>query len=254
LVKSLFYITSLTVLSCSNPTKPSGIQFHSDTSGHFLGREQIDKSRYNTTKDTLLLITETRDTLRYSKKEFNDIVDTHPELYGDNVQDPDPTYYCGADKTGFNSEAGQDEYYILYAYFLKKKNGVDKYADRRQKLITVFSNINSLYQHFQHGGTYFGHQGPRILGYVEFSIYLYKSYEGELSRTYDIAKQKGVYIQSLRQLVDDEIQNDNEMAEQEKTGRKKELNVIVDRIDKMITDNFDLRRAQEFQYEHYQYY
>lgn len=202
----------------------------------------------------MLITSEIGNTLTYSKASFNAIVDNHPELYRDNVQDPDPTYYCAASKKEFNSEAGQDEYYMLYAYFLKQKNGVNKYVDRRKKLIKIYTDINSLYQRLEHGGTYFGHQGARILGYAEFSIYLYKSYENKLLKTYDISKQKRLYIQSLRQLIDDELQIDGETLEQAKTQSKQALNATVDNIEKAITDNFYLRQAQRFQYEHYQYY
>lgn len=253
-MKTLYYIPLLTILGCNTPTKQADTKSHTDTSSYSSSTRQVDKSIYYTTKNTLFITTETGDTLKYSKREFNDIVDAHPELYSDNVQDPDPTYYCNANKKDFNSEVGQDEYYILYAYFLKHKNGIDQYSERRKKLIDIFFNINSLYQSFQHGGTYFGHQASRVLGYAEFSVYLYKRYEDELSKTYDIAKQKALYIQSLRQLASDEIQNDNEILVPEKTERRKDLNVIVDSIEKAITDNFYLRRAQEFQYEHYQYY
>jgi hypothetical protein len=253
-MKTLYYIPLLTVLSCNSSTKQAETKSHSDSSTHLSQTAQVDKSKYYTTKDTLLISTEVGDTSKYSKEEFNTIVDNHPELYRDNVQGPDPTYYCQTDKKGFNSEVGQDEYYMLYAYFLKQKNGVDKYADRRKKLIAIYSNINSLYQHFQHGGTYFGHQTSRILGYAEYSVYLYKSYEDRLSKTYDIGKQKALYIQSLRQLINDEIQADGETLEQDKAKRKQNLNAIIDAIDKELIDNFYLRRAQEFQYEHYQYY
>ena len=34
----------------------------------------------------------------------------------------------------------------------------------------------------------------------------------------------------------------------------KELNKLVDELDILITDNFYLRRAQEFHYVHYEYY
>ena len=227
---------------------------HSDTSIHLSQTAHGDKSTYYTTKDTLLITTETGDTLKYSKEEFNTIIDNHPELYSDNTQDPDPTYHCNADKKGFNSEVGQDEYYMLYAYFLKQKNGIGKYTERRSKLIDIFSNINSLFGSFQYGGTYFGHQASRILGYAEYSVYLYKYYENDLTKTYDISKQKDVYIKSLRQLIDDESKIDSATSEQEKIKRKKELNAIVDKIDKTITDNFYLRRAQEFHHVHYQYY
>jgi hypothetical protein len=253
-VKTLFYIPLLTVLGCSNPTKSTDTKLHSDTISDQSNTRQDGNSKYYTTKDILVIATETGDTLNYSKSEFNSIIDNHPELYNDNVQDPDPTYYCADNKSGFSSETGQDEHYMLYAYFLKQKNGISKYADLRKRLIDIYSNINSLYQHFQHGGTYFGHQGSRILAYAEFSVYLYKYYEDRLSKTYDINKQTSLYIQFLRQLVDDEIQNDGETSAKDKVKSKQELNAMVDNIDKEITDSFCLQRTQEFQYEHYQYY
>jgi hypothetical protein len=253
LVKTLFCIPFLTFLSCNSPTEHADTKSYSDTSNQLSTRD-VEKSNYYTAKDSLLIITETRDTLKYNREEFNAIVDNHPELYSDNTQDPDPTYHCKADKKGFGSEVGQDEYYILYAYFLKQKNGVEKYQERRKKLIDIYSNINSLFGQLQYGGTYFGHQTSRILGYAEYSVYLYKYYENNLSKTYDITKQKGLYIKSLRQLIDDETKIDNETLGQGKTRRNKELNTIVDNIAKTITDRFYLGRSQEFQYGHYQYY
>ena len=92
------------------------------------------------------------------------------------------------------------------------------------------------------------------MGYAEFSVHIYKSYDDKFSKTYDIRKQKRIYIQSLRQLVDDELQIDGETLRQDKVKRKQELNMKIDNIDKAIIDNFYLRRTQEFQYVHYQYY
>ena len=104
-------------------------------------------------------------------------------------------------------------------------------------------------------GTYFGHQQARILGYAEFSVYLYKQNETYgVSKTYDITKQKELYIKSLRQLVSDESKIDFNTTGQDKIERTKELNKIIDDIDKAITDNYYLRRTQDFHYGHYEYY
>ena len=142
----------------------------------------------------------------------------------------------------------------LKKYFLKQKNGVKEFAQQRQKLIDIYSNINSLFGHFEYGGTYFGHQSSRILGYAEYSIYLLPKNNDNISKTYDITKQKELYIKSLRQLIEDENKIDFNTLGQEKIERTKKLNKIVDELDKLITDNFYLRRAQEFQYGHYEYY
>ena len=127
-------------------------------------------------------------------------------------------------------------------------------AGSRRKLIDIYTDINSLFQRFQYGGTYFGHQYSRILGYAEYSVYLYSQSKDNIEKTYDISKQKELYIKSLRQLIDDESKIDNETLGNDKIARIKELNKIVDDLNKLITDNFYLRRTQEFHYGHYEYY
>jgi hypothetical protein len=252
----LLYLLLITTISCKRRVKQVVLpQFDTTTTIVATDTSIVStpptkppgKSSYHTSKDTLV-ITERGDTVSYSKEEFNSIVDAHPELYSDEVRDPDLIYYNSPTDIRFASEAGQDGYYELYARFLKKRNGIQRYAERRKKLIAIYENINGIYGELQQGGTYFGHQYYRISGYAEYSVYLYKISENNLEKTYDISKQKSLYIRSLRQLIEDEI------SPFAKPGLKKEMNSWVNDIDKAITDNFYLRRAQEFQYSHYQYY
>lgn len=213
-----------------------------------------ENSRFYTSSDTVIVISETAGTLKYCKEEFNWNIDSHPELLVANTEDVDRTYYCKGNSVGFAGEAGQDSYYILYAYFLKQKNGTDKYSDQRKKLIEIYLNINTLFGQFEYGGTYFGHQKFRIPAYAEYSIYLYSLYMIDFEKTYDITKQKEIYIKSLRQLITDESSIDIETIGNEKDKRTKDLNKIVDNLAELISDIFYLRRAQEFQYENYEYY
>ena len=78
----------------------------------------------------------------------------------------------------------------MYAYFLKQKNGVEKYAHQRKNLIELYSRINSIFEHIQYSGTHFGHQQMRILGYAEYSISLLPKDKNEFEKNYDITKQK----------------------------------------------------------------
>lgn len=73
--------------------------------------KKTDNSKYYTIKDTLIIATETGDTLKYGKDEFNLIVDNHPEFFSEYPQEPDQSYYSNADKRDFESEVGQDTYY-----------------------------------------------------------------------------------------------------------------------------------------------
>ncbi len=251
-MKTVYYITFLTVLSCNNKPKQVDKTFQQDTTQKIT--ERIDNSSHYTNQGTVQIVTEIDDTLIYSKTEFNNIVDKHPEFFQKYPDNPDQTYYNDNDKQKFGSEAGQDTYYMLYAYFLKQRNGDKQFATQRQKLIDIYSNINSLFGHFEYGGTYFGHQSRRILAYAEYSIHLLPKQKTYISKKYDIAKQKQLYIQSLRQLVNDESSIDFNTLGNEKIKRNKELNDIVDNLDSVITDNFYLKRTQEFQYGHYEYY
>lgn len=246
--------SALILLSCTNRKKLKEGKQSVEAAVQVQNSNKPDYSKYHTTQDTISIITEIGDTLQYSKADFNSIVDKHPEFFQDFPENPDLAYYNGNNKEEFGSEIGQDAYYELYAYFLKQRNGVEKYAEERKRLIDIYSKINSLFGYFEYGGTYFGHQTRRIIGYAEFSIYLIPKNKVFIEKTYDISKQKELYIKSLRQLIDDESKIDFNTLGKDKIKRNKELNTIVDELNGLIIDNFYLRRAQEFQYGHYQYY
>jgi hypothetical protein len=253
-MKTLLSIVIFILLSCNNQTQQAAKVQPVDTVIKSVTPIKIDNSKHYITEDTISIATETVDTFKFGKEEFNRIIDEQPEFFDKYPSNPDLTYKCKVNRGEFSSEVGQDTYYVLYAYFLKQRNGFDKYSDRRSKLIKIYSSINSLFQSFQYGGTYFGHQYPRILGYAEYSVYLYSISNDHFEKTYDITKQKSLYIQSLRQLIEDESKIDFETLGKDKIARNAELNKTVDTIDKLITDIFYLRRAEEFQYVHYEYY
>ncbi|WP_343534321.1 hypothetical protein [Pedobacter sp.] len=215
-------------------------------------KNQLSKHYIQT--DSLIIHTEIGETARFSKKEINEIINNHPEFFDEFIRNPDLTYHKYVNGLDFASEVGQDGYYLLYAYFLKQKNGTKKYAPQRMRLINIYSNINALFQKLQHGGTYFGHQHMRILGYAEYAVYTMPK-EGELiNKKYNINQQKLLYIKSLRQLIEDENAADFDTPATEKPQRLKELHQIVDKLDQLIINLFYLRRAQEFQYSNYEYY
>ncbi len=217
-----------------------------------------------TTEDTIVITTEIEGiSLKFSKEEFNNIVSNQPELYDNLIDSPDDTYSRGVMRkfrlrdgkgVNFGSAAGQDTYYVLYAYFMKQKYG-SEYVEMRKNLISIFLNINSLFQKIQYGGTYFAHQCVRILAYAEYAIYeyLFATSVSEL-KPYDINKQKDLYIQSLRQLIQNETDIDVHVLGEEKLQRLEELNKIADEIEINITDIFYLRKAQEFQYKYYAFF
>ena len=55
-------------------------------------------------------------------------------------------------------------------------------------------------------------------------------------------------------MIEDESKIDFNTLGEDKIERNKKLNEFVNELDRLITDIFYLRRAQEFQYRHYEYY
>lgn len=243
-------LITLVLSSCDTLTKQTHSKPFTDSS---TALKKNDHSKYYTKSDTVLIIIEAGDTVRYAKSDFNTIVNTHAEFFEEYPDNPDQTY-ANRPAATFLSEAAKDDYYLLYAYFLQQRNGVTAFFLERQKLIDIFSNINNLFRNFQYGGTYFVHQSRRILGYAEYSVYLIPKTQEGINKTYDITKQKELYIKSLRQLINDESNIDYITLGPERISRKQKLNTLVDSLDRLITDNFYLRRAQAFQYKHYEYY
>jgi hypothetical protein len=273
-LKQYIYIMLLVLLSCKNKANNKFIEgesqtivtkksFSNDTT-LLLPKSRNERIKYHTREENVLIYSSDGDTLQYSKEKFNDIVDNFPELFDENTKDPDSTYsdskisvdlidsLGNSNRISFGSESGQDAYYLVYAYILKHKNRIRKYSKRRENLLKIYKNLNSLFGQLNYGGTYFVHQYKRIQGYAEFSVYWYSHYQDFFDRSYDIKKQKEYYINGLKQLILDEEKIDNiTMGEKEKLKRRNELFQTVSTLNDLITDNFYLRMAKSFQSGNY---
>jgi len=169
----------------------------------------------------VIITSENRDSARFGREAFNEIVKYFPVLYSGLPQPPDVSYYQsgifkeitdtdGNKKTiSFSSEAGQDEYFTLYAYFLKRKNRQQDANARRSALIKIYTALNSIFGTLSYGGTYFGHMYARIPAYAEYSLYTYENAKDHYTRDYPVAEQKTIFLNSLRQYITDEVKVDN---------------------------------------------
>jgi len=207
--------------------------------------------------DTVLVFPEIKDSLSFTKKEFKEIIAAYPMLASDYVRSPDLSYAadpCGArgDEMAlrFSSEVGKDQYYMLYAYFLKQK-AKNSDSGVRRRLLRIYQDINWIQGELSGGGTYFGHQYARILGYAEYALYCYNVDSSYYQSSYSISTQKKLFIQSLRQQIADELQNNYDFTEVDKMKLKKELLATVNELDKLITKKFYLKEAMKFEYSYY---
>lgn len=193
----------------------------------------------------------------YTKEEFRIITDSFPQLSkkGRIIENPDIVYTTHpvfVSNYTFGSEAGQDHFYILYAYFLKQENG-DKYDKERQDLTKIYRAINDFYALINRGGTYFGHQYNRILGYVEYDIYKFIND----STRYDIRKlekEKKHFTDRLKKISDRFLDHEIMLyGEKSLQDEKEELEKILDDINKLITSGFYLKKARDFRRDYYNY-
>lgn len=261
-MKIPFCIVSLIIIGCNSQSKTEALN-HTDTSV-IKNQSLVDKSQLYAKADSIMITSKHFDTLKYSKKEFNQIIDNFPSLYLSIPVNPDISYAqsgyfkdvieADSDKKhlSFGSEQGQDTYYILYSYFLRQQHK-DEHLDRvRETLINIYQTLNEIFGYLYHGGTYFGHQYNRINGYAEYGVYEYKSFSDIHNRLEDISKLKQLYLASLKEIIHNEIEVVNENpTEKGKFERKYELLKYVTILDTLITNNFYLKKAQQFQYSYY---
>ena len=193
----------------------------------------------------------------YTKEKFEIITDSFPQLniQGNKIiENPDSAYYNHHVFAGgytFGSEAGQDEFYVLYAHFLKKKTG-KKYNNVRNNLIEIYRRLNFIYGFLNYGGTGFGHLHARILGYAEYDTYIY-SLEKGYNKKDNFQFQKDNYIRSLKKMVDTNIAEDTMLtgSSKEQARRTKDMYIAIDKLRKVISNDFYLSKAKEFEFKEY---
>jgi len=208
------------------------------------------------------------DSLIISKNEMNKIEALFPVFKADFPSNPNESYAGNSwkkyinqdgkeDSFTFGSEAGQDYFCLVYTYYLKQKNGNEKFKKERETLIELYRAVNGLYQGLNYGGTYFGHQHKRLNADAEYSIYQLVIGKEYYEKKYDFKKQKKLYIQSLIQYVADE-ESQNSYNEEDRiegngknTRRAKELQKRIDILQKLITNYFYLNQVQNFEITYY---
>lgn len=248
-LKFIICIFTLIISSCTNPSK-------TNNKTQAISKDSFIEDSISMSNDSHVIYCDEFDTIKYQQNELNTIGKNYPILVDDIPQDPKQAYAmssCSLEKKNyrFGSEVGQDEFFILYGHFLKLRNGDKKFQIQRERLIKIYRTINDIYGYLNHGGTYFGHQYKRIVGFAEYSIYSQIDNDEYYKKTYDYNRQKNLYIQTFKQLIEDEISIDNEIIGKDKKIRKSEILKDLGKLNGLISDYSDLICAQGFQYSNY---
>ncbi|KGO94978.1 hypothetical protein Q766_02380 [Flavobacterium subsaxonicum WB 4.1-42 = DSM 21790] len=154
-------------------------------------------------------------------------------------------------KIYFSSEIGQDDFCLLYAYFLQQLNGVEKYQKERLALFSAYRKINKLKWYYQHGGTYFGHMHDRIYGYAEFSVY---AFDKDLVNNTNISKEKSVFISQLKKTFIQKLKEDADTMPKDRLEHEKEMIKIIDEMSTDITNAYLLKELKQFYADNYDYW
>ncbi len=204
------------------------------------------------------------DSLIISKNELNKIELLFPLFKSDFFSNPNEAYAsCESqqyvyqdgkkDNFTFSSEAGEDSFCLIYTYYLKQKNGVNKFKTERKKLIELYRAINGLYEGLNYGGTFYGHQHKRLNAFAEYSIYFLASNKEYFEKKYDFRKQKELYLKLLRQYVSDEESKNIEYQidlvgnKPRAIERQRKLREKINILEKLITNYFYLNQLQDFE-------
>ncbi|OJW58173.1 MAG: hypothetical protein BGO55_22965 [Sphingobacteriales bacterium 50-39] len=250
-----FLLAFFAQISCRSSQKPSPDVPAPSHDAQNIKKYSVDSSLF-TKKDSIVISFADRDTLTYSREEFNHIIVHFPMLYREFPSHPDEAYAAALEYPdtaySFGSEVGQDNFYMLYAYFLSQKNKGPMLAGARDTLIRIFEAINHIYGQLNHGGTYFGHQYSRLIGNAEYEIYILSEEPGWFKKDYPIVAQKAKFIDLIRQQITDEVSVDNYLlGPGEKQKARQEMQKDLDKMNALITNYFYLTKARSFLYENY---
>lgn len=218
--------------------------------------------------EKILIYEEGNDSLVISKDELNKIEILFPVFKAEYPSRPNESYagkiwenYISQDgkeqSITFGSEAGRDNFCLLYAYYLKQKNGEKKFKSEREILIQLYRAINGLYGGLNYGGTYYGHQHKRLNAAVEYSIYELAVGKEYYEKKYNFQKQKDLYIKTVIQYVADEesqnvyYQEDLISDKKRANERVKQLQDKINILQKLITNYFYLNQVQNFEITYY---
>jgi hypothetical protein len=207
----------------------------------------------------ILIYKDKYDKMTYKKFDLDSVEKYHPLLVDTTIYSPSHILYQidndEFNKKGistqfkFNCEACLDDFYVIYAYFLKRKTQ-NHYPKIKKQLFEAYQQINRYYGHWNNGGTYFGHQSWRIIGYAEFDLYNYIKYQEEEHIEPNYRKHKALFISVLKQRMLDKAKA--EPYEFYKDKKTKMLDCI-NKIDKSIDNWFVLQKAILFEKQNYVY-
>lgn len=211
-------------------------------------KNTIDKKLY-TQQDTLNI-----NGHNFPKEEFNTIIDHFPRLYQAEILHPDSLYQLDEPLSrdfidaqwrkqmiSFDSEAGKDKYFTLYAHFLAQKNDCTRFKYLRKDLTATYQSIINIFERLNRGGTLYSHELSRVPAYVEYDIYFINNEERVPEFTKKTRANRFEFIEELKGGITEEAQ----MADISYNFQKEKIQDLVKKLNDSIVNDYVLYRAKK---------
>lgn len=194
----------------------------------------------------------------YEGKMLNTIIDYFPTIYQFPPLSPDSSYKASGiwkdykDSSGetqnisFGSEVGQDDYYVIYGWFLSKKMSIQALS-RAEKLAIIYRKINSISNRLERGGTHFGHMYRRIAGISAYDGYMYA--HRKLPASTHFGADKKAFISTLKRYIRQRTDADIRIREADEQV-KTQILALATELSNLLTDSYYLKMAKEFTREY----
>jgi hypothetical protein len=208
--------------------------------------ELIDYSAFYMEEDTVYLPNPSGYTFQVNQNDINHLMDTFPELFQKHMMSPEEAADTARKRNLIRCLVDGDYFDVEYYYLMRKRNGEGFWSEPREKLQTILLLLNDLSLCEAITGTYHAHDISRILAKTEYEMYLLKENPRLLHDHYDMTKQIRLYIETLRQWVRDENNFQIDYVGEDRAPREREFQIIVDKLERNITNAYYLNHAQEY--------
>lgn len=232
--KRLFFVPLIGLISCQSKQNK---------------KTTIDKCMLYTEVDTVIV-----NKIKFSKEEFNKIVDNFPRLYQDKVIHPDSLYKSEFTNSNFDetfgqlipSDEGKDRFFALYGYFLAKKNERTRFSYLRNDLTVTYQSIIAIFERMNRGSTLFTHQHNRISAYVEYDIYFINNSQRIPEFTKKTRAERFEFITELKEKIVKETQK----ADLAYDFKNEKIEDVLEKLNNSIVNDYVLYRAKKILQPH----
>ncbi|MFY7652701.1 MAG: hypothetical protein ACOVQE_08345 [Chitinophagaceae bacterium] len=220
---------------------------------------QQTETNQKPTKDSVYVVGKSSGyTTGYTQKEYKEIRKYFTSLFAADVKDPGDCYdsYFKLNEAETNKIAsvnfgGDDNYYVLYAHFLKQQQTSYNIKLYRSHLLGALSALNNLYASMARGGSFFSHLQIQTDAMVEFA--LNKRFKNlaypPTNQTADFLKEKQAYKALLEQKMQ-EKKSDKDFwmgfSKKQKNDILLQWNKYLQTIDKQLVSQEVLNEVKAF--------